>query len=383
MKKTLIALACCAAAGTLQAAQVEVYGLVDAYLAVNNNDGDVASALSSGGSSGNYFGFQGTEDLWEGTQAVFKIEAGFLIDDGSYAQSFAGNTDRLFHREAWVGLRDATFGQITFGRQYTPHFLTWAMTDVNGLSLGTAASPFFFPGDTATMGGDNAALDDLVRRNNSIMYVTPNLAGFTGMLYAALGEHTRSDGRQSNHEGNVYNLAVNYANGPFFIMGSVLYQDLASDDAAIYAAQNVQRRDRSADHAIYYEVAASYDFGFTKAALQLEYKDGNGTEQNPDFIVAQIGATTPCFGGRLNTTAAMLHDYDNKDKDGYSFGIRYDYDLSKRTMVYVGFEALINEDKASRSIEAGPDSSFHFALDETKDLGNDQQQFFMGIRHRF
>lgn len=372
MKKTLIALASCLATGSVCAANVEVYGAVDAYLAVNNDDGNVSTALSSGGSTGNYFGFQGSEDLWEGTQAVFKLEAGFLVDDGSYAQSFAGNKDRLFHREAWVGLRSADFGQISFGRQYTPHFLTWAMTDVNGLSLGTASSPFFFPGPAATMGGDDPTLDDLVRRNNSIFYASPNLSGFTFMGYVALGEHEKKNGTQSNSEGNVYNVALNYANGPLFLMGSVLYQDLASPSE--------YRDDQDADKAVYYELAGSYDFGFTKAAIQLEYKDGNGTELSPDIFVGQIGATTPCFGGRINTTLAYLHDFDKDDADGYSFGIRYDYDFSKSTMLYVGFEALINEDNANRSIEAGPDSSYHFVPEAA---GNDQQQFFVGMRHRF
>ena len=383
MRKSLIALAAAAACSCACASNVEVYGAVDAYIAVNNDSGTVSTALSSGGSTGNYFGFQGSEDLWEGGQAVYKLEAGFLGDDGTFAQSFAGNTDRLFHREAWVGIRDKDFGQISFGRQYTPHFLTWAMTDVNGLSLGTAASPFFFPapGFDSTMGvsATDGDRDDLVRRNNSIFYASPNLGGVTLMAYAALGENKKSNGQQSSTRGNVYNIASNYANGPLFLMGSVLYRQLAADR----------------ESNTYYELAGSYDFGVTKIAMQLEYKHGSGITKeylNPqldgsttkltdsDLYVAQIGATTPMFGGRLNTTVAYLHDADNDDRDGYSFGARFDYDLSKRTMVYVGIEAVINEDNAQRSIEAGPDSSLHFV---NTAAGNDQQQFFVGMRHRF
>lgn len=155
----------------------------------------------------------------------------------------------------------------------------------------------------------------------------------------------------------------------------MLYQDLATPTVDFAHGG----RDYKGEN-WYYELAATYDFGFTKTALQLEYKDGQGTEQGPDILVAQMGATTPCFGGRVNTTVAYLKDFDNTDADGYSFGIRYDYDFSKRTMAYVGFEALINEDNAQRSIEAGPDSSYHF---ETSAAGNDQQQFFVGLRHRF
>ena len=49
-------------------------------------------------------------------------------------------------------------------------------------------------------------------------------------------------------------------------------------------------------------------------------------------------------------------------------------------MVYAGIEALVQEENAQFSIEAGPDSSFH-AL--TSAPGNDQQQVFVGIRHKF
>lgn len=251
------------------------------------------------------------------------------------------------------------------------------MTDVNGLSLGTAASPFFFPGAAATMGGDDATQDDLVRRNNSIFYASPNFGGATFMAYAALGEYKNTAGKTSSTKGNVYNIAANYANGPLFIMGSVLYQDLAPSSLP---ADRGGRTDKKADKNIYYELAGTYDFGFTKAGLQLEYKDGYGTAEAPSIFVGQLGATTPAFGGRINTTVAYLHDFDKDDADGYSFGIRYDYALSKRTMVYAGFEAVINEDNAQRSIEAGPDSSLHFV---NTAAGNDQQQFFVGMRHRF
>lgn len=374
MKRTLTALAVLlTSASCASAADVDIYGAIDLFVAVNNDAGEVSTALSSGGSTGSYIGIKGAEKISNNLEAVFKLEAGFLTDDGSYAQSFAGNTSRLFHREAWVGLRSPVCGQLSFGRQYTPHFLTWAMTDVNGLSLGTAASPFFFPGRVATMGGDDPTTDDLVRRNNAVFYATPNWHGFTGMLYGAFGESETQEG--SSTAGNVYNAAVNYANGPFFIMGSVLYQDLAKP-AVPYAASG---RDYTG-HNMYYEVAATYDFGFTKAAVQFEYKNGQGTAEGPDFYVGQIGATTPLWGGRLNTTAAYLHDLDNDDADGKSFGIRYDYDLSKRTMVYAGMTALFNDDNSQRAVEAGADSSYHF---ETSEAGNNVQQFFVGMRHAF
>lgn len=373
MRKSLVAAACAATLGLGSATAfaeptVDVYGLIDLYVMANNDSGNVTSALSSGGSSGSYFGFTGKESLpvWGGTEAVFKLESGFLADDGSYAQSFAGNTSRIFHREAWLGLRNKSFGQVSFGRQYTPHFLTWAMSDVNGLSLGTASSPFFFPGAGATMGGSDPTQDDLVRANNSIFWATPSMNGFTGMAYMAFGEADKT----SSTSGNIYNVALQYAKGPLFVMGSVLYQNLGKSANGF--------RPRGNDK--YYELAASYDFGVTKPAIQFEWKDGEDTEWSQNFWLVQVGTTTPVFGGRLNTTAAYYKNRTLSKSDGYSFGARFDYDLSKRTMVYAGIEALVQEDNAQFSIEAGPDSSFH-AL--TSAAGNDQQQVFVGIRHKF
>ncbi|MCG5031526.1 porin [Mesosutterella sp. OilRF-GAM-744-9] len=375
MRKSLVAAACAAAFGLGAAAaqaapSVSVYGAIDEYIAVNNDSGTVSSALSSGGSTGSYFGFKGEETLavWGGTKAVFKLESGFLADDGTYAQSYAGNTNRIFHREAWVGLQNRHFGQISFGRQYTPHFLTWAMSDVNGLSLGTASSPFFYPGPGATMGGSDPTNDDLVRRNNSIFWATPSYAGFSAMAYMAFGEADKT----SSSNGNVYNIALQYAKGPLFIMGSALYQNLSTPTPGFY------RTGRGHDQ--YYELAMSYDFGFTKPAIQFEWKEGDDTAARNDFWLVQIGTTTPMLGGRLNTTAAYYKNRTLKKSDAYSFGARFDYDLSKRTMLYAGVEALIQEDNAQFAIEAGPDSAEHFA---TSAPGNDTQQVFVGIRHRF
>ncbi|RGU80535.1 porin [Sutterella sp. AF15-45LB] len=377
LRKSLTAIAALLAAVGIPSAadaasSVSVYGLIDSYVSVNNDSGTVSSGLHSGGSSGNYFGFKGEEDLGVlgGAQAVFKLESGFLSDDGTYAQSFAGNTSRLFHREAWVGLRSPMFGQISFGRQYSPHFLLWPMTDANALSLGTAGSPFFYPGAGNAMGGSDPTQDDLVRANNSIFWASPNLGGVTVMAYAALGENTRSDGTKSSTQGNIYNLGVNYGKGPLFVMGSVLYQNLGNSALGF----------RPTGHDTYYELAASYDFGFTKPSIQFEYKNGNDQPWSQDFFLIQIGTSTPLLGGRLGTTAAYYKNQTLSKADAYSFGIRYDYSLSKRTMLYAGTVALIQEANAQFSIEDGPDSSFHYP---TSAPGNDVQQVFFGIRHQF
>ena len=130
---------------------------------------------------------------------------------------------------------------------------------------------------------------------------------------------------------------------------------------------------------VYYNLGVTYDFGVTKLSGLFMYKDGLSTDAVPNFWVAQIGAATPMFGGRWSVSAAMLKNNTQEDADAYSFGTRYDYPLSKRTKVYVGYELVVNDDNAKYSIEAGPDSSLHYA----NDFGQNQGQFFFGMNHKF
>ena len=130
---------------------------------------------------------------------------------------------------------------------------------------------------------------------------------------------------------------------------------------------------------MYYNLGVTYDFGVTKLSGAFMYKDGEDTDTVPNFWVAQIGAATPMLGGRWSVSASMLSNETQDDADAYSLGTRFDYPLSKRTKVYVGYEVVFNDDNAKYSVEAGPDSSLHYA----NEWGQTQGQFFMGINHKF
>lgn len=380
MKKSLIALACLSAmtSGAL-AAEVELYGTVDTYIAVNHQGGETSTSLRSGGASASFWGIKGSEEISSDLQAIFKLESAFLADTGAFPE---GANGALFSREAWVGLHSNTWGTLSFGRQYTPHFLTWAMTDPTDLSLGSSYSPFFFPMPTGVNGEVG---DSLVRHNNSLLYVSPRMAGVQLFAYAALGEETDSDGNITGSEdGNVYNIAANYVNGPLFVMASVLYQDYSGNqptnagydlDGSDYPGMGKQDN----GHGMYYNLGVTYDFGVTKLSGAFMYKDGEDTVAVPNFWVAQIGAATPMLGGRWSVSASMLSNETQDDADAYSLGTRFDYPLSKRTKVYVGYEVVFNDDNAKYSVEAGPDSSLHYI----NELGQTQGQFFMGINHKF
>ena len=124
----------------------------------------------------------------------------------------------------------------------------------------------------------------------------------------------------------------------------------------------------------------SYDLGGTKPSLIFLKKFAKGSPETPNLWAAQLGASTPLAGGKLFTTAAYLRNQTNKDENAWSFGFRYDYPLSKRTTIYAGYTAVINQKKSSYVVVPGAGSSLPFFADKA---GLNAQQIFSGINISF
>ena len=132
MKKSILALAALGAINGAAYAQssVTVYGVVDlAMRNVHNNSGSIWSEVN-GALNSNRLGFKGSEDLGSGLSANFNIESDVFADTGQAG----GNTTtpvpagQFWSRISTVGLRSSRFGEVRFGRDYTPSFsaiATW------------------------------------------------------------------------------------------------------------------------------------------------------------------------------------------------------------------------------------------------------------------
>ncbi|MFO1428340.1 MAG: porin [Steroidobacteraceae bacterium] len=140
MKKSLLAVAVAAALPTFAQAQssVTLYGVMEvavqysdaqsnATIAANTvSEGEGGLRLVSGQSSGSRFGIRGTEDLGGGLQAVFTIENGLNVDTG------ASRRERVLNRQAFAWPAGG-WGQLTFGRQYSPLFWSLILAGLRGL----------------------------------------------------------------------------------------------------------------------------------------------------------------------------------------------------------------------------------------------------------
>ncbi|MCL9850860.1 porin [Ralstonia solanacearum P673] len=110
------------------AQSVTLYGVVDTGVEYVNRIGTAGSSVvrmpNLSGTVPSRWGLRGTEDLGGGTKTLFALESGFATDTGTSNQG-----GRLFGRQAWVGLSNDSWGQLSLGRQYT--MLFWATLDTD------------------------------------------------------------------------------------------------------------------------------------------------------------------------------------------------------------------------------------------------------------
>ena len=228
MKRHVVALAVLTAWAGAAAAQssVTLYGVIDQGINYTNNVGGHSLVeMASGHVQGSRWGLRGSEDLGDGTKAIFQLENGFSADTGRFGQG-----GRMFGRQAYVGLRDAQAGTLTLGRQYDSVVDFLAPTTANGNWAGWQfAHPF-----------DNDNTDNSFRLDNAIKYASPDFGGFQFGGAYAFGEST------SFSDNRVYSFGAKYTNGGLKLgagyvfgskVGSTAGGALATNDATYIASQ--------------------------------------------------------------------------------------------------------------------------------------------------
>ena len=221
-----IPLACATVCGTSFAqSSVTIYGIIDAGITYINNVGvqtgtTAAGApiygankskvrLDDGAVQPSRFGFRGREDLGGGLNAIFTMESGFNVDNGTQT----GTNSQFFNRQAFVGLTSRDWGQLSMGRQYSPMYNDLILTSFAprfGSAAGaidcvpgdprlaspgrTGAAPTLSPAPlpgVATTACDSTAAD---RIDNSVYYASPSFGGFTVKGMYGFGEAAGNNG---------------------------------------------------------------------------------------------------------------------------------------------------------------------------------------------
>jgi len=345
MKKSLLAFAILGAFAGAAFAQssVTIYGVVDAGLERYDNGTVTANRLTSGIQSGSRLGFRGNEDLGGGLSAIFTLESGFNVDDGT-----SGQGGRLFGRQAFVGVNSNSFGALKLGRQYNPIRIAVENTDPFGLGLAGRADNMF------NVYGDRA--------DNTVNYSTPTWGGFNGQVAYSLGEVAGN-----NSIGRQWGASVGYGAGPASAVLAYHRQNIPATVGGVVV-------DNGSASTVF--LGGAWDFGVAKvhAAFAKDRGDTALGVRNIDQKEGMLGVTVP-FGPHK-----VLGSYTRRNNNfagignANEFAIGYTYDFSKRTNFYTSYGYTRNDTGSVVGI----------ALNSPPPVpGNDPKLFNIGVRHRF
>jgi general bacterial porin, GBP family len=341
MKKTLMVATLSGVFATAVHAQssVTLYGLVaDGLTYTNNQAGEHNFKMSSGSNKDSRWGLLGTEDLGGSLKAIFTLENGFSVRDGTL-----GNAGREFGRQAFVGLSSNQYGAVTLGRQYDSVVNYLSPLALTGTQYG--GTPFAHP-------FDNDNLDFTFRINNSIKYQSVNYAGFK---FSGLYGFSNDAGGFSNNR--AYSFGASYDYGPLNIAAAYLQLNNDVTGGALTNTANgavtgdntlVAGLQRTFGAGLKYTFGqATVDFVFTQTKLEdavgisgvaINATNGvNFTNNYARFNNYEVN-------GRYNLTPALSlsgeYTYTDARLDGdkpsfHTFALGSYYFLSKRTDVYL------------------------------------------------
>jgi predicted porin len=395
MQKKLIALAIAgiAAAPAFAQSNVTIYGRVDyGYESRSNSDGmahvnGTKGEFASGIQAGSRLGFKGSEDLGNGMKVIFEVEQGLQSD--SSAATGAGVFSTL-NRHSYVGLT-GNWGTVVGGR-------------LDGVRYGIFNTYDAFAG--GGMGNWTQMTGQVDRADNAVAYVSPTWSGFSfiaaysdsvaGQEFTGgstmNGATTAGTANSNTGDGRLYTINGKYNNGPLSI-------DLDYETIKVKSSNNTIVKPM-ADDVVVWLGAISYDFGMVKVRALYDthktdgsrnYKTAAGISQVVDYDDWFVSATMPYGNFLFKATYGQISDNRNTAEkaramaistggkssvqgDASKWGIGMNYNLSKRTNVYVDYAQISNDRTANYMIAPAAN---------TQGTGYGTQGFNMGLAHNF
>lgn len=333
-KTTLLAMAVSAAAFSVQAAQVSLYGSVSTGLlysnsaslsggvdaqgnALDNQQSVDSFSMESGFWGDSIWGITGEEDLGNGWTVGFTLENEFGSDTGEMASD-----GTIFDSQAYLRIGNDkvnfAFGNIGGLASAGGDFDLLCAFDPMEAFVGVAGLGAF-------------ASKDFASGNMAVVEVTP-MEGFKVSLMGNTGDDD-SNAKWSDRD-HYYGLGVSYENGPL----------------ALAAIAEMRKYDRQAgwsdnDDSWIFTVAAAYDFEvirpsfvYQHASKTREFAAGDISDAAYNFDSFMLGATAPLGQGTLRASVQYVKGENDavSDEEGSAtiLGLAYTYDMSKRTTLY-------------------------------------------------
>jgi predicted porin len=347
------------------------------------------------GTNSSRFGLRGTESLGGGLNAIFQIESS--INPAQSGGTLAG-------RESFVGLQGG-WGTFKMGRFLMPYddlhpiFGNVPTLTTSILSTASLWAQGFQPKNT---GG----FDDRVA--NSIRYDTPNISGFTASLqYGQQGTNYAQPGTPLTtpmvENAKIFGANALYNAGPF--SGGIGYEGQKGvrgrQSVVVISPTPVGTSLTGKELSDYaFSVTAAWNFGIVRVAgvyERLKYDSAlvSGGDLTRNFWGASL--TGNLGPGQAYFFYGQSGDGSGSAANGYRVGglvkgadtraaqweLSYTYPLSKRTLTYVGYVKIANDNNAAYNFNINPYNPVSAADASYNTPGGKPQGFVMGMVHFF
>jgi predicted porin len=336
-------------------------------------------------------GLRGTEDLGNGLKAIFQIETGVNIDNGSNTgQGGQANASSGFWatRDSFVGL-DSNFGRLTFGRQsiywangvnaqFAANYINTEIPWTNGTAMGRISAPGTTP----------------ARVSNTVQYTSPTFAGLNGTLSWSPGQGTgeinqeivQGDATQDTNA-SIWGATLRGTWGPFY--AQVDYADVSGNtQKGLAALPRIEGNAWKVGGSWGYMPGARIGLIWVRSESNAVTGLARGDQANQqgwtvnwehtfgNFQVmaqyGQLGDLKECDGVTLTIDCG-----DSKAR-GYMIGGRYF--LSKRTWLFASYNMVDNKSNNFSDYNGGAITSVSGA---PVPYGADPEIWALGIFHQF
>lgn len=341
-KKSLTVIALAGAfVGSAMAANVTLYGTVDAGFQFKNvhfQKGDHKNTfkMEDGINTANHFGIKGEEQISDNLKVGFKLENGFDIRNGDMKTASADSTT-LFDRESILFV-ESVAGTFAMGRE------------------GAISSGFGkfgkFGGAVSAMGngrGDVPGLKFITgmtaqRFNNSVIYETPSIAGFS-LIGQYANEAQDKHGYLDNENDRFLALGATYKSEDLY--GTFIVDQFKRDAGKNGLKFSFGGNVKATEDLQLFAAAQFYD----KVALNvttLSEKVMGKTDLVKGFG-SNFGASYKLGNGTVKGDFGFAHakriDDTHYKLNRFIVAAGYDYALSKRTTVYTDMGAMFDRYK--------------------------------------
>ncbi|MEX3998758.1 porin [Paraburkholderia sp. EG285A] len=323
---------------------VTMYGIIDTYVeyahGVTDSAGNSTNVFRTGnaGTYGSRWGLKGTEDLGGGYAAVFDLQQGFRLTNGT----IPGGAGYAFARISTVGF-SSPFGKLTFGRNYNLNAYT-ADLDPLYQAQYSSSSLLFYRNQTFT--------------DNAVTFASAPFHGVTANFQYGFGNVAGNF-----QAGKTFGAQLRY-DGSW--LSAVAHYDEIRDPNGALSNLWAYSREYIVQARVNYQSAGFY-VGYTGLSAP-DASAGSPTHADEGWV--GVGYQ---FTPALYASTGVYHIVAGDAGRATLVAARAEYSLSKRTTLYLAGSYVMNSTHAE----------FAFNGIDTPTAGTNQFGTMAGIRVSF